>query len=130
MKREGRIKCDSIHGFQMFELIRSTKNGGGMAIGACNEMEPAFISEGNDETEVLVIEVKLNGFQVRCINGYGPQENDLTENWDRIGVEIENCVQNEKGIIFQMYGNLHAGPELLPGDPMNVTPMESCSNCS
>ena len=41
-----------------------------------DEVERAFISEGNDETEVLVIEVKLNGMRVRCINGYAPQEND------------------------------------------------------
>ena len=48
MKREGKIKTDKIGGFQIYELVRSSKQGGGMAIGARNELEPAFISEGND----------------------------------------------------------------------------------
>ena len=42
----------TIGGYQIFELIRSSKQGGGMAIGALNEIEPAFISEGDDDTEI------------------------------------------------------------------------------
>ena len=60
-----------------------------MAIGARDELEPALISEGNDVTEILVVEVKLNGMQTRCINGYAPQESDSMEKkekfWSRLG---------------------------------------------
>ena len=76
LKREG---CIKVGGYQVYELVRSSKQGGGLAIGALDEIEPAFISEGNDVTEILVIEVKINGMQVRCINGYEPQENDSKE---------------------------------------------------
>ena len=86
-----------------------------------NEVDPAFISEGNDETEILVVEVKINGMQVRCINGYAPQENDVIDKkqkfWKRLGDEIEDADKNDKAIIVQMDGNLHAGPEMIPGDP-------------
>ena len=118
MKREGIIK---LCGYQIYELVRSSKQGGGLAIGALDEIEPVFISEGNDDTEILVIEVKLNGMQVRCINGYGPQESDSKERkqrfWERLSSEIEDADTNNKAIIIQMDGNLHLGPEILPGDP-------------
>ena len=52
MKREGRIKID---GYQIYELVRSNKLGGGLAIGAKDEIDRAFISEGDDVTEILVV---------------------------------------------------------------------------
>ena len=118
MKREGKIK---VSGYQIYELVRSEKLGGGLAIGALDTLNPAFISEGNDTTEVLVIEVKIHGLQVRCINGYAPQEYDSKDKkdkfWERLESEIEDADLNEKAIILQMDGNLHAGPELITGDP-------------
>ena len=97
VKREGRIKQG---GYQIYELVRSSKLGGGLAIGAVDEIEPAFISEGNDTTEILVIEVRINGMQVRCINGYAPQENDAKERkskfWERLSVEVEDADKNDK----------------------------------
>ena len=118
MKREGIIK---LCGYQIYELVRSSKQGGGLAIGALKDFELAFISEGNDDTEILVIEVKLNGMQVRCINGYGPQESDSKDRkqkfWERLSSEIEDADTNNKAIIIQMDGNLHLGPEIILGDP-------------
>ena len=59
--------------------------------------------------------------QVRCINGYAPQENDAKERklkfWERLSVEVEDADNNDKAIIIQMDGNLHAGPEIIRGDP-------------
>ena len=106
MRREGKIKTDKIGNFQIYELIRNSKLGGGLAIGARDELEPALISEGNDVTEILVVEVKLNGMQTRCINGYAPQESDSMEKkgkfWSRLGLEIEEADVNEKAVLFQM----------------------------
>ena len=36
---------------------------------------------------------------------------------ERVGAEIEDADENDKAIIFQMDGNLHVGPEIIPGDP-------------
>ena len=83
-------------------------------------LEPVFISEGDDTTEILVIEINL-GIKIRCVNGYGPQENDLYSKkekfWERIGLEAEEALINGKGFIVQMDGNLHCGPDIVPGDP-------------
>ena len=117
-QKDGKLK--HLKGYQIYELIRKTKQCGGLAIGALEEIEPAFISEGDDTTEVLVIEVNL-GVKVRCVNGYGPQENDLmskkTKFWERLGLEVEEAISEGKGFLLQMDGNLHVGPELVPGDP-------------
>ena len=68
-----------------------------------------------------MIEVKLNGFQVRCINGYGHKENYLTEKkqkfWERLGVEIENSIQNEKGWMETSM----LGQNYFQGTQMNAT---------
>ena len=118
MRREGKIK---LGGYQIYELVRSTKFGGGLAIGALDEINPAFISDGDDITEILVVEVKINGMQVRCINGYAPQENDSKDKkqkfWNRLKEEVDDADKNDKAVIIQMDGNLHAGPEIIPGDP-------------
>ena len=117
-KNEGKLK--SLKEYQTYELVRKEKQCGGLAIGALEELEPAFISEGDDTTEVLVIEVNL-GFKIRCVNGYGPQENDLISKkekfWSRIGQEVEEATKEGKGFILQMDGNLHGGPEIVTGDP-------------
>ena len=42
-------------------------------------MQPVWISEGDDITEVLVVEIDISGFKVRCVGGYGPQEKDTIE---------------------------------------------------
>ena len=43
------------------------------------ELKPTWISEGNDEAEFLTVQINLEGFSIRCVNGYGPQENDPNE---------------------------------------------------
>ena len=117
-RNEGKLR--HFKEYQTYELIRKDKRCGGLAIGALEELEPAFISEGDDETEILVIEINL-GLKIRCVNGYGPQENDLNTKkqkyWDRIGLEAEEAIKDGKGFIVQMDGNLHCGPDIVSSDP-------------
>ena len=117
-RNEGKLR--HLKEYQIYELIRKNKQCGGLAIGALEELEPAFISEGDDNTEILVIEINL-GIKIRCVNGYGPQENDLNSKkekfWERIGLEAEEALKDGKGFIVQMDGNLHCGQEMIPGDP-------------
>ena len=98
MRREGRINLD---GYQIYELVRSSKLGGGLALGALDKIDPAFISEGYDVTEILGVEVKLHNMQVRCINGYAPQESDSKDKkqkfWNRL--KVEDADKNGKAII-------------------------------
>ena len=121
LKTSGRIKTENSRGYQIFELNRTGKAGGGLAIGALNDTEPIWISEGDNEVEVLVVEISVSEMQIRCIAAYGPQEGATPEKkehfWARITAEIEDAQANEKAIIFQMDGNLWGGPELIKYDP-------------
>ena len=68
------------------------------------------MSEGDDETEVLVIEIKVAGLKIRCICGYGPQVSAKVEKkvkfWEKLTNEVEDAFLNDAGIVFQMDGNL------------------------
>ena len=121
MKTQGKIKTKNSQNYQIFELVRKFKSGGGIAIGALTDLNPVFISEGDDEVEILVIQIEVQQFKIRCIVGYGPQENEQSEKkdkfWTRLSKEVEEAYENEMAIIFQMDGNLWAGAEVVKGDP-------------
>ena len=79
--RPGRIKTPSSIKYTWYELHRSEKaskgeKGVGIAIGVLNSLEPSWISEGNDDVETLTVEIWLQGFPVRLVCGYQPQEYD------------------------------------------------------
>ena len=59
---------------EFFKDYQINSGGGGLAIGAKNDVEPIWLSEGNDVVEVFVIQVKLGDLLVRCVGAYGPQE--------------------------------------------------------
>ena len=72
-KRKGRLN-DEFSEFEIFEAIRK-KQKGGTLIGAHKSLDPIFIEEYSEDFELLVIEVKIGGMDIRIISGYGPQEN-------------------------------------------------------
>ena len=113
MRRQGRIKTKTSEKYQVFELIRKEKQGGGLAIGVVNDLDPVWVGEGDDEVEVLVIEVKVVDLKIRCICAYGPQEKDAQERklnfWSRLSEEVSEAMENETAIIIQMDGNLWQG---------------------
>ena len=78
LKRPGKLK-DFLSKYVVYELNRKHRNGGGLAIGVINELKPVWISEGDDKTELLTVEVDFSGLKVRCVGGYGPQESDNIE---------------------------------------------------
>ena len=131
MKRPGQIKTMNTDNYFIYELVRKDSAGGGIAIGVQKDLDPVWISEGDDTIEILVVEVKINELKVRCLCGYGPQESDRLEKkenfWSRLSSEVEEAQSSEAGLIFQMDGNLWAGEGLIPGDP---NPMNSNGNCS
>ena len=121
MRKQGKIRTKLTENYQIFELIRSEKHGGGLAIGAVNDLQPVWITEGDDEVEILVVEVRVVELKIRCICAYGPQEKDSQERkqnfWSRLSEEVSEALENEAAIIIQMDGNLWAGEEIIKGDP-------------
>ena len=69
-KKKGKF---AIENFTIFEAIRK-KEGGGSMLGVHVSLKPVLISEYSDTFELLVVEVKVGGMNIRVITGYGPQE--------------------------------------------------------
>ena len=119
-KQQGNIvKSSSI--YESYELIRKSKSGGGLFIGVAKELNPAWLAEGNDDIEFLSVMINLNDLAIRCVNAYGPQENDLLEKkvefWTSLDSQVEAADIEDTGFILQMDGNLWAGTKIVPGDP-------------
>ena len=57
------------------------------------DIDPILISEGDDLTEVLVIEIGLERMKIRCVNAYGPQESSAVEKQDQRYIAITNSIK-------------------------------------
>ena len=77
MKEIGRLKCEN---YIVFENIRENRDGGGgVAIGALEELNHVWVKEGNGQVETLSINIFVKNLKIRCCVAYGPQETDLVE---------------------------------------------------
>lgn len=121
LRKQGRIKTQNSKNYSIFELVRKDKQGGGLAVGVVKDLEPVWISEGDDDIEILVVQIKIDELRIRCICAYGPQESDAQERklnfWARLAEEVKESQENETALIIQMDGNLWAGEEVVKGDP-------------
>ena len=126
--RQGRIKTPCSKPYSWYELHRTQSaekgaNGGGLAIGVLDILDPSWLSEGNDDAEALTVEMWVQGFSIRLICGYGPQEYDRKERkeafWTYLNSEAQKAQQDGAALIIQMDGNLWAGKEIVPNDPKN-----------
>ena len=124
--RIGRIKTPSSLKYTWYELHRTINaikgpKGGGIALGVLNVLEPSWVSEGNDEIEAITVEVWIEGFPIRLVCGYGPQESDNKERkemfWKYLNKETQDACAKGAGFILQMDGNLWAGGTIISGDP-------------
>ena len=119
-KRLNQIKTESCKKFTIYELLRKKCNGGGLAIGVQTDLQPAWVDQGDEEVEVLVVEVWVNEFPIRIVNGYGPQLSDSVERkrkyWNFLEKQVNNAIFAGAGLILQMDANCHLGPEIIDGD--------------
>ena len=118
-KEEGKIR---IGDYVIFEKLRNTKtNGGGLAIGCKEELNPIWVREGGEEVETLSIDIFVKQLKIRCCTGYGCQEGDLKEKkdafWEYLDTEVLEAKKAASGLIIQMDGNLWAGKEIIRNDP-------------
>ena len=61
-----------------------------------NFLEPSWISEGEDDAEALTVEIWIEGFPIRLICGYGPQEYDSKDRKDKFWGYIERDSEVKK----------------------------------
>jgi exonuclease III len=121
IRKQGNIKVEGLKNYQVYQLVRKESQGGGMAIAAKKDLNPVWMWEGNDETEVLAIQISVKEMKIRCVNAYGPQENASVEKkdnfWKRLSYEVLEANHHDAGFVLEMDGNLLGGPELIPNDP-------------
>ena len=122
VRRANGIKFESAKKYKMFQLIRKESQGGGLVIGAKTELEPVVISEGNDQVEIIVIEIKIKEqFRIRIINAYGPQECSILDKkeafWAHLQTQVDNAVEAEAAVLIQMDANAILGDTIINGDP-------------
>ena len=95
--------------------------GGGLALGVLHELNPVWVGEGDDQTEVLSVIITIDDLKIRCVVAYGPQEDDTIirkqKFWDRLEFEVNEAQLSGMGFMLQMDGNLWVGPDKIPGDP-------------
>ena len=134
MRSQGRIRTKNSQKYKIFELLRKDNCGGGIAIGAVDDLNPVWIAEGDNDVEVLVIQIEVEQFFIRCIGAYGPQEKDKMERklrfWSRMSKEVEEAYENDHAIIFQMDGNLWPRHDLIKGDPNPCNNVQEISSRS
>ena len=116
--REGSLK---IPGYQIFECTRpESKSGGGLLTAALNNLDPLLITK-DKETEILVIQVNVNGNNIRIINGYGCQEDDnqreILNFWQRLEEEIIEAKNEQCAIVIELDANAKLGGKQIKGDP-------------
>ena len=107
MKKPGQIK---IPGYQIFEKVRETKNGGGLLSAITEDLEPVLVDYTDHESEMLSVQINVNDLKIRIINAYGPQEKadddpDVYKFWKDLEIEIIRAKDDGCAILIQMDAN-------------------------
>ena len=105
--------------YTFFEYIRKNTGGGGLITAVHNNLHPVQISN-DDDTEVLVVEAKIDDVKIRLINGYGPQESDEEKSkafMNRIDLEVKSAMLSGAMICIEMDANSKLGPDIIKDDP-------------
>ena len=120
-KKKGKF---AIENFTIFEGIRK-KEGGGSMLGVHVSLKPVLISEYSDTFELLVVEVKVGGMNIRAITGYGPQETlelDVKMQFFRcLEEEVAKAAIENKSVICMGDMNSKLGQEFIPNDPKQIS---------
>ena len=95
-------------------------------LGAHVKLQPVLVSEYSELFELLVVQVKVEGREIRVITGYGPQENlkadQIMPFFSKLEEEIVSAKLANKSIIIQMDGNSKLGKEVILNDPKEQSP--------
>ena len=67
VSRKGQVK---VPGYEIFEVVRKNSPGGSILTAVHSNLQPVYISGGEDDMEILVIQAKIGNFDCRFINAY------------------------------------------------------------
>ena len=119
VSRKGQVKVEN---YEIFEVVRpNCPTGGSIITGILKNLSSVFISGGEENIELLVVQAKLGSKDCRFINGYGPQESQNIEErikfYARLEQEIVNAKMFNNLICIEMDANAKLGKEVIKSDP-------------
>ena len=71
-RKANQIKTNSTKHFTTYELLRKNSSGGGLCIGVHKDLKPFWVAQGDDEVEVLVVEIWVNEFSMNSHMDHKP----------------------------------------------------------
>ena len=114
------LKMDDLD-FIVYEKVRDTKLGGGVAIAAKKDLNPTWISEGEKDVEAITIDIHPKNMVISCTSAYGPQLRDNIEKknrfWSYLDKIADNAWDEGKGFYLKGYLNAWLGNNIIKGDP-------------
>ena len=114
----------NVSGFRSFPTIRGD-SGGGLLISCLSSLDPVLIFEGDNECEVIVVQMNLNCRTIRVIAGYGPQECAPLVVREAYRNTIEEQVMRAylagASVIIAEDANAKLGPHWIKGDPHPIS---------
>ena len=118
VSRKGQVK---IPGYDIFEVVRSNAKGGSILTALHSNLQPVYISGGEDDMEILVIQAKIGNSNCRFINAYGPQEYATLEDkiafYARLDQEVKNAKLFNCLVCLEMDANAKVGYNVIKNDP-------------
>ena len=119
--KPGQIKFEKVNEYQIYEVIRERKLGGGLAIGVHKSLRPVWVGQGVGEVEIMTVCISFQEMRIRITNCYGPQEYDSSEKkdkfWRYLEEEVLQCSQGGFGCIITMDANSWLGKDYIKEDP-------------
>ena len=107
-----------LQGYTIFEKNRMGL-GGGLLTAVDQDLEPVLISDGGDENEILVVQANLGNQEIRIINAYGPQEDEVEKSlsfWQQLEAEAISAIEENCLTLIQLDANAKVGPGIIPYD--------------
>ena len=95
-------------GYQIFQLNRSGRLGGGLLTAVDVVLEPVLVNAGDDDAEILVVQIKVGHLDIRVFNAYGPQEDEASSSvkfWLCLEKEIMKAKQQNCCVLLEMDAN-------------------------
>ena len=108
-----------IPGYQVYQKNRIGL-GGGILTAIDENIGSVLVS--STESEILVVQTKIGGLDLRVINAYGPQELDSEKEnvyqfWRDLKKEVILAKSSNCKILIQMDANAKVGCEIIRNDP-------------
>ena len=105
--------------------MRTTKGGGGLFTAVKEDLNPVLVAQGDEDTEIVVVEADLGTKKVRIVNGYGPQEDDDIQDilnfWQEMEKIIIQAAEDKCLILIELDANAKLGNEIIRNDPHKMS---------